>query len=277
MGAKRQRGDRIGAGHTNRQATAVVVVTKGRGPSQRQSSLFARTWILVSGDVAVGSPHERATWIAVICVLMAAVLILAGSVGRVGAQGSAADVAYVEAVAGRALASWQGTTAQLETLDPLNDGTRLDLATNAVLRLCHYRTHHLFTLKGPLRASVSTVGVFAEDGTVVGGAAETCATPVISTFQAGFALRGLTGATVVALRPRIRIINRGAQPIQQAALWEIGRQTAVATFSRAMAEPQLTDGQRYSLVIDLTTGAQLKASFRASSATENSTVIVVLH
>jgi hypothetical protein len=276
MGVGRQRGDSSGAGHTNRQATAVVVPPKGRAPSQRQSSLFARAGTLISGDVAVGSPHERATRV-VVCVLMATVLTLASSVGRVGAQGSAADVAYVEAVTGRALASWQGTTAQLETLDPLNDGTRLDLETNAVLRLCHYRTHHLFTLKGPLRASVSTVGVFAEDGTVVGGAGETCATPVISTFQAGFALRGLTGATLVALRPRIRIINRGAEPIQQAALWDIGRQTAVATFSRAMAEPQLTDGQRYSLVIDLTNGAQLKASFRASSAAENSTVIVVLH
>jgi hypothetical protein len=277
MGVGRQRGNSVGAGHTDRHATAVIVVTKRRGRSQQQSSLFASVGTLVSGDVAVESPHERATWVAVVCVLMVAVLMLAGSGGRVAAQGSATDVAYVEAVAGRALASWEGTTAQLETLDPLNDGTRLDLETDAVLRLCHYRTHHLFTLKGPLRASVSSVGVFAEDGTVVGGAGETCATPVISTFQAGFALRGLTGATVVALRPRIRIINRGAEPIQQAALWDVGRQTAVATFSRAMAQPQLTEGQRYSLVVDLTNGAQLKASFRASSATENSTVIVVLH
>jgi hypothetical protein len=272
-----QCGDSIGADRVHRQAAAGVLDTKERGGRSRQSSRLARPGTFVPAVVTAGSTRWRARWVAIACTLMGAVLMLACPSGRGRAQGSATDVAYVEAVSGRAVASWQETTAELEILDPLNDGTRLDLETNAVLRLCHYQTHLLFTLKGPLRASISAAGVFAEDGTVVGAAAETCATPVISTFQAGFALRGLTNATLVALRPRIRIINRGAQSIQQAALWDLRRQTAVAKFSRAMVAPQLSDGQRYSLVVDFTNGAQLKAAFRASSATEASTVIVVLH
>jgi hypothetical protein len=276
MGVSEQRGESIGADRTDRHATEVGLVTNGmRGP-RGQSSRPTRQGPLVSGIVAAETTRRRDAQVALTCAVMGIALMLAYSAGRVRAQGPAVDVAYVEAVSGRAVASSQGTTAGLDVLDPLDDGTRLDLETNAVLRLCHYRTHHLFTLKGPLRASISAAGVVAEDGTAVGAAGEACAAPVVSTFQGGFALRGLMSATLVALRPRIRIINRGAEPIQQAALWDLGLQTEVAMFGRTMAQPQLTDGQRYSLVVDFTNGSQWKATFQASSATETSTVIVVL-
>jgi hypothetical protein len=151
-------------------------------------------------------------------------------------------------------------------------GMRLDLESNAVLRLCHYRTHHLLILKGPLRASVSAAGVMTESGAALAGAGETYATPVISTFQGGLALRGLAAATPVTLRPRIRIINRGTQPIQKAALWDL----EIATFSRTVAQPHLTDGQNHSLLVDLTNGTTWTAMFRASATTETSAVIVVV-
>jgi hypothetical protein len=270
MGLIGQRGDLIGADRADRGATVVGLVTNRmsgpRRPRQRP---------LVSGVVAAGTTRGRARRVALACAAMGIALMLACSAGRVCAQEPGVDVAYVEAVSGRAVASSKGTTAGLDVLDPLDDGTRLDLETNAVLRLCHYRTHHLFTLKGPLRASISAVGVVVEDGTAVGAAAEACAAPVVSTFQGGFALRGLMSATIVALRPRVRIINRGAEPIQQAVLWDLGLHTEVAIFSRAMAQPQLTDGQRYSLVVDFTNGSRWKATFRASSTTETSAVIVV--
>jgi len=215
--------------------------------------------------------------VVVACAFMWGAIVARGLGGRAFAQDSAPDVvAYVEAIAGHAIASSHGTTAELDILDPLNDGMHLNLERNAVLRLCHYRTHHLLTLKGPLRASVSAAGVIAEDGTRVAGSGEVCAAPVISTFQGGVALRGLAAATPVALRPRIRIINRGAQSIKKAILWDLKQRTAVATFGRTMAQPQLTDGQTYSLVVDFTDGSEWKATFRASAATETSTVIVVL-
>jgi hypothetical protein len=209
-------------------------------------------------------------------VLIGVALTLAGSGGPGLAQGAAIDVAYVEGVAGRATASSQGTTAELDVLDPVNDGTRLDLESNAVLRLCHYRTHHLLILRGPLRASVSAAGVTTESGTTLAGSGETCATPVISTFQGGLALRGLAAATPVTLRPRIRIINQGTQPIQKAALWDLRLQTEIATFSRTVAQPHLTEGKNYSLVVDLTNGTRWTAMFRASATTETSAVIVVV-
>ena len=226
--------------------------------------------------VAGGVPRPACARARILIVLVAGALMLAGSGGPGLAQGPAVDVAYVEGVAGRATASSRGTTAELDVLDPLNDGTRLDLESNAVLRLCHYRSHHLLILKGPLRASVSAAGVMTENGTSLAGSGETCATPVISTFQGGLALRGLAAATPVALRPRIRIINRGPQPIQKAALWDLRLQTEVATFSRTVGQPQLTDGKNYSLVVDLTNGTRWTAMFRASATAETSAVIVVV-
>jgi hypothetical protein len=83
--------------------------------------------------------------------------------GRSAAQESAADVAYVMEVSGRAVASLQGRPSLLDTLDIIRDRTRLDLQANSELRLCHYQTHQLLTLKGPLRASVSSDGVMVEN------------------------------------------------------------------------------------------------------------------
>jgi hypothetical protein len=65
-------------------------------------------------------PHGRRPGRAI--VLIGVALTLAGSGGPGLAQAPAVDVAYVEGVAGRATASSQGTTAELDVLDPLNDG-----------------------------------------------------------------------------------------------------------------------------------------------------------
>src|SRR5258708_30120952 len=70
------------------------------------------------------------------------------------AQETANDVAYVEEVNGRVVASSQGEPTLLDPLDIVSDRTRLDLQANSELRICHYRTHQLITLKGPLRALV---------------------------------------------------------------------------------------------------------------------------
>ena len=244
MGVGGQGGSLIGADGTQRRPppTAPITLKKGgaRPPRPYLAGNSERAMVLAVTPAAdrvsegvtarqgtrasdVVPAFSTATPVALACAFMWVALVATGLGGRAFAQGPAVDVAYVEAVAGHAVASSHGTTAELEILDPLNEGTRLDLETDAVLRLCHYRTHHLLTLKGPLRASISAAGVIAEDGTTVAGSGEGCAVPVISTFQGGVALRGLAAATPVALRPRIRIINRGAESIKKATLWAFSR------------------------------------------------------
>jgi hypothetical protein len=271
MGIAGQCGRLIVADDGLRHATATAPLANAKRSSQRPRLQPARPKVLR----AEAPPPRGRCSIATACALMGVALTLASSGGNGLAQGPATGVAYVEAVAGRATASSQETTTELDILDPLNDGARLDLQKNAVLRLCHYRTHHLLTLKGPLRAWVSATGVTGENGTRIAGSGETCATPVISTFQGGISLRGLDVATPVALRPRIRIINRGTQSIQKTALWDLGLHSEIATFSRTLAQPQLTDGKSYSLVVDFADGTQWTAMFRASAITETSAVIVV--
>jgi hypothetical protein len=273
IGIGGQRGRLIVADGGSRQAMVTAPLPHEQRNSQGPRLQLARPEVL---GIEAARPRGHGYPVATICVLIGFALMLAGSGGHGLAQAPAIDVAYVEAVAGRATASSQGTSAELDILDPLNDGTRLDLQKNAVLRLCHYRTHHLLILKGPLRASVSAAGVIAENGTAIAGSGETCATPVISTFQGGLALRGLAPATPVALQPRIRIINRGTRSIKKLALRDIGLQSEIATFSHSMAQPQLTNGETYLLVVDFADGTQWTAMFRASATTETNAVIVVV-
>jgi tetratricopeptide (TPR) repeat protein len=122
-------------------------------------------------------------------------------ISRSAAQGIAMDVAYVEAVSGRVVASSQGKPTLLDVLDTIGDWTQLDLQANSELRICHYRTHKLLTLSGPLRALVSVSGVTAENGTAIDGQTETCAAPVVSTFQGGLVARALTREQIAKLDP----------------------------------------------------------------------------
>ena len=52
----------------------------------------------------------------------------------------------------------------LDPLDVIRDRDQLDLPAGSELRFCHYPTEQLVTLKEPLRASVSTHGITAENG-----------------------------------------------------------------------------------------------------------------
>lgn len=193
------------------------------------------------------------------------------------AQEIAADVGYVEDVSGRVVAFSQGKPTLLDALDVVSDRTRLDLQANSELRICHYPTHKLLTLKGPLRASVSRDGVTAENSKTVVASAETCAAPVVSTFQGGIVSRG-TGAktTNVSLQPNIKVVNRGAQAIRRIALWDGDAQKLLITFDRDAARPVLDEGQSYLLVVERNDGSEFKMMLKASAVTQAEPLIVVL-
>ena len=105
-----------------------------------------------------GQYRRRGESAATVLALAAAVLLLpavdAGPAHAAGAQ-DAAEVAYVEDVSGRVVAFANGKPTLLDALDIISDRTRLDLQANSELRLCHYQTLQLLTLKGPLRVDVN--------------------------------------------------------------------------------------------------------------------------
>ena len=107
-------------------------------------------------------------------LLLIAALGLAASSSQAAAQASRNYVAYVESVSGRALASSDGAQGELDVLDPIHDGTQLSLAPDAQLRICHYRTHNILTLKGPLQATISAEGITAATGNAVAASKERC-------------------------------------------------------------------------------------------------------
>lgn len=213
----------------------------------------------------------------VVLVLSAIGLGAAGGISHSAAQGTATDVAYVEAVSGRVVASSQGSPAPLDVLDIISDRTRLDLPANSELRICHYRMRKLLTLRGPLKASISTSGVTAEGGKAVDASAESCAAPVVSTFQGGFVSRtfALT-STRVPLRPTIKVVNGGTKAIRKIALWDAMQQKILVTFDRNVARPILDDGQSYLLVVERTDGSDLKMMLEASTGTQTGPLIVVI-
>jgi hypothetical protein len=128
------------------------------------------------------------------------------------AQGNVADVAYVEYVSGRVVAFSADKPTLLDALDVVSDHTQLDLQANSELRICHYQTRQLLTLKGPLRASISVDGVVVENAKTALAGAGSCAAPVVSTFQGGIVLRGTAVKTIsVPLRPSIAVVNRSAK------------------------------------------------------------------
>jgi hypothetical protein len=107
-----------------------------------------------------------------------------------------ADVAFVEDVSGRVIAFSQGKPTLLGTLDTIIDRTQLDLLPNSELRVCHYQTHQVITLKGPLRASISSDSVAIENGNAVVVFAGLCSAPVTSKFQGGLVVRGIGAVPV---------------------------------------------------------------------------------
>jgi hypothetical protein len=210
-------------------------------------------------------------------LLCSAVGLAAGGVSPSAAQGTAPDVAYVETVSGSVVASSQGTLTVLDALDVIGDQTRLNLQANSELRICHYRTRKIVRLIGPLRALISASAVTAEGGKAIDSTSETCAAPVVSTFQGGFVTRNVALMTTdVPLRPSIKVIDRGTKAIRKIALWDDMQQTILATFDRKMARPLLDHGKSYLLVIEQSDGGELKMLLQAREATRTGPLIVVV-
>jgi hypothetical protein len=208
-------------------------------------------------------------------VSYALMVTLALAVLPAAAQQPPVDVAYVETISGRAVA-WVGETkTDLEVLDLINDKTRLDLAVDAELRICHYRTRRLLTLKGPLQAVISATGITG-NGRAIDGAGETCGAPVISVVQGGFALRAPLRFTDVALRPRIKVVSRNVADAARVVLWDRTHQTALATFDTNLAQPELSDGQTYFLTVQVAAAAKWERPLKANKASTTTTLIVVL-
>jgi hypothetical protein len=213
----------------------------------------------------------------------AALLLTAACMGAgPAAAQDDADVAYVEGISGRVVALAEGKPTLLDALDVISDRTRIDLLANSELRICHYPTRQLLTLKGPLRASISRDGVTAENSKTAVASAGTCAAPVVSTFQGGVVSRG-TGATAVktanmnvALRPSIRIVNRGPQPIQKVLLLDGDSREVLMVFERNIARPNLAEGQSYVLVVERNDGSEFKMTLQASAVAQTDPLIVVV-
>lgn len=210
----------------------------------------------------------------------AAVLLLpaigVGAARAAGAQ-DAAEVAYVEEVSGRVVAFANGKPTLLDALDVISDRTRLDLQANSELRLCHYPTLQLLTLKGPLRASISRDGVTAETGKAAGASTGSCVAPVVSTFQGGLVSRGTGVKTLnVSLQPNIRVVNRGTQAIRKIALWDGDAKNVLLTFDRNAARPTLDEGRSYLLVVERGDGSEVKMMLQSSAVTQADPLILVV-
>ena len=225
-----------------------------------------------------GRNASAATAVKIAVVVLSAMGLWLGiGISRSAAQGAPSDVAYVEAVSGRVVASAQGSPALLDVLDIIGDRTRLDLQANSELRICHYGARKLVTLKGPLRASVSASGVTAENGNAIAASAEPCAAPVVSTFQGGIVSRNIAFTTTDAPpRPTIKIVNRGTKAIRQISLWDAAQKKVPAVFERNMARPVLEEGQTYILVVELGDGSELKMMLRAVAGTRSGPLIVLV-
>jgi hypothetical protein len=227
------------------------------------------------------TPERQATMASRIVKTAFLALTLSAGLGlgisRSAAQATATEVAYVEAVRGRVVASSQGKPTLLDVLDMVGDRTQLDLQANSELRICHYPTHKLLTLRGPLRASVSASGVTMQNGAAINGPSETCAAPLVSTFQGGLITRAAGVATInVPLRASIRVVDRGTQTIRRIVLWDSLRQTILVNFDGNVAQPIFQDGQSYFLAVERSDGSELNLLLRAAAATETAPLIVVV-
>ena len=174
------------------------------------------------------------------------------------------------------VASSQGKPALLDVLDVIGDQTRLDVQANSELRICHYRTRQLLTLRGPLRASISAAGVTADNGKPVTASAERCAEPVVSSFQGGLVARNMAPKTTkVPLRPSIKVVNHGTKTISHIALWDGAQRNILVRFDRNAARPILDDGRSYLLVVERSDGSTLKMMLEATAETHSGPLILV--
>lgn len=227
----------------------------------------------------LGEYRRRGESAATVLGFAAAVLLspaVGASAAHAAGQQDAAEVAYVEEVSGRVVAFTNGKPTLLDALDLIGDRTRLDLQPNSELRLCHYPTLQLLTLKGPLRASISRDGVKAETGKAA-VATGSCVAPVVSTFQGGLVSRGTGLKTLnVSLKPNIRVVNRGSQPIRKIALWDGDAKNVLLAFEGNAARPTLDEGRPYLLVVERGDGSEVKMMLQPSAVTKADPLILVV-
>lgn len=210
-------------------------------------------------------------------VVFSLVLGLGSGIFHSAAPAGDADVAYVESVRGRVVAAaTESPTASLDVLDIIGDRTSLELPANSELRICHYRLGKILALRGPLRASVSAAGVTAANGKAINATSETCAAPVVSTFQGGFVTRSGGLATAkVPLRPSIKVVDRGTSPIRKITLLDDMNKPMPASFPRNMGRPVLAQDKSYLLVVERRDGDELKMLLQASEANQGPLIVVV--
>lgn len=200
-----------------------------------------------------------------------------GYIAPAAAQGPANEAAYVESVNGRALAMVKGKPTLLDSLDVIDEKTRVDLLPGSELRLCHYRSQRIYALKGPLRASVTDAGVTGETGGAIAATAESCVRPVVSSFQGGIIARTTSVPTTkVSLQPAIKIVDRSANGIRNIALWDSTQRTLVASFERNTARPTLDEGRSYLLVVGQSDGTELKMMLQASKSSNARPLILTV-
>jgi len=200
---------------------------------------------------------------------------LANSPAHSAAPEAPADVAYVEEVRGRVVATSQGAPTLLDALDIISDRTRLDLQANSELRICHYQTQRLLAFKGPLKVSISREGATAENGKV--SSEGSCSAPVVSIFQGGMISRNSSLKAVnVSLQPNIKVVNRGTQEIRKISLFEDEYQKVLMTFDHNAARPRLDDGRTYLLVIERNDGSEFKMMLQGNAATRTDPLIIVV-
>jgi hypothetical protein len=128
--------------------------------------------------------------------ILSSAIAVALEAGPLHAAQDANEVAIVENVSGHVVAFSAGKPALLEALDVVGDGARLDLPANSELRICHYQTRRFLTLRGPLRASISSEGVVVVSGKTAPISGESCAAPLSSHLSGGVVLRGGTPTPV---------------------------------------------------------------------------------
>lgn len=203
-------------------------------------------------------------------------LALATMSGIPQAAAQNGEVAYVESVTGTVTSTGDGTKVTLDVLDVINARAKVEVAARSELRLCLHGPRKLVTLKGPLAATITADGVTGEGGKAIALSGQTCAAPVISTFQGGIVSRSVspTSPTQVSLLPTIKIVS-GGKPIRRIVLWDAGQQKQLSTFERSVARPKLEEGRSYLLVIEREDGGELKMPIQASAGTKTGPLIFV--
>jgi hypothetical protein len=76
--------------------------------------------------------------------LFTSMMILGSCFNPMAAQEASPDIAFVENVAGRAVAFVSGRPTLLGPLDVITNQTRVDVLANSELRLCHYQASRFF-------------------------------------------------------------------------------------------------------------------------------------